>query len=80
MSDESIGMEESLRQTKTALAVIDSVLESGELQRHDIEELFKKMIVFEDGRVVIRLKPEFGALETEDMTIVERSAKQPERV
>lgn len=80
MSDESIGMEESLRQTKTALAVIDSVLESGELQRRDIEELFKKIIVYEDGRVVIRLKPEFGALETEDMTIVERSAKQPERV
>lgn len=80
MSDESIGMEESLRQTKTALAVIDSVLESGKLRRRDIEELFKRIIVFEDGRVIIRLKPEFGALETVDMTIVERSAKQPERV
>ena len=80
MSDETTETAETLKKTKTALSIINEVLERGELSRRDVEALFERITVHEDGRVIIKMKAEIEVLKCVNMTVVDRAVKQPDKV
>lgn len=71
----------ALNKAKTALSIIDGILEKKELLRRDVLVLFDRITVYEDGRVTITLQDEMlGRLMMPERRIVEKPHKQPERV
>jgi len=80
MSDATTEAAETLKKTKTALSIINEVLERGELSRRDVEALFERITVHEDGRVLIKMKTEIEVLKCVNMTVVDRAVKQPDKV
>lgn len=62
----------------TAMAIIDSIIERRDIHRKDVVLLFKKITVFESGRVEVELNPDLSGALSENLSIpMGRRKKRP---
>lgn len=64
------------QRAKSALEMLEEVIKSGSLSRREVEALLDKVIVFEDGRVEIRLRADTGIMQIPGFKHVEHARNQ----
>lgn len=67
------------KELKGALAIIDNIIESGEITRSDAELLFDQILVYEDGRIEVKLKPAIQASDIPPIELIDAPQKQKPR-
>ena len=68
------------KKARTALGIIDEVIERGEITRQDAEALFDTITVYEDMRIEIKLKVDLTALGIPKLEHVDRERNQKDKV
>lgn len=71
---------EALSKTKSAAAILDEVIEKRSFTHSDIEALFEKIIVHDDGRIIVHTTTALDSLPETSSTIVDKSFHQPEQM
>ena len=71
---------DAVRRLKTAKDILDSIIETSELTRVDIEAIYDKIVVYENGDVDINLISNLNAIEMPQNKVVDKSKNQPERL
>ena len=69
----------SAKEIKTAIGAIDSIISSGEITHADAELLFDEILVYNDGRVDIKLKPSISFISSPEIEVVDTSKNQPQK-
>ena len=64
------------RDLKHALNVIDHIIESNDITRTDVELLFERIEVYEDGRVVVSLKPDLSFISAAPIELSDAATNQ----
>lgn len=78
--ESSIGVDVvNTSKARTALGVLDDVINSKTLTRRDVEALLDKVIVYENGSIEIKLNTDVGAMKIPSFEHVEKDYKQPEK-
>lgn len=63
----------------SAMKAIDSIIESRDIRRKDVELLFKRITVYEDGRVIVDLNPDLEGALQDDLVLKTRRRSRGRR-
>ena len=67
------------QRAKTALDVLQAIIDKGSFTRQEIEALIERVTVFEDGNVIIQLRADVGIMEIPSFAHKEKSRNQKEK-
>lgn len=79
MEDLGASVKENARKLKTAMDVIDQMVQTGQLTKGDIGCIFDTITVYEDGRVAVRLNADLSCLELDNMPVTDKVKHAPAR-
>lgn len=80
LKDQDKSFADAVKRLKTAKDILDSIIEDCNFTRLDIEAIYDKIIVYENGNIDIHLVSDLSALEIPQNEIVDKTRNQPERV
>lgn len=77
MKNSASAASDSIKKAKTAIEIIDQVIESKTLTRRAVEAIFERITVYENGVIDIKLKPYLQALDAKSYTVDIKPRNQP---
>ena len=73
----ALGKDESIKRARSAVEIIDQIIESGKITRQGVVAIFNKIIVHENGNIEVELKPYLHNLSPPPYKRSDVSPKQP---
>ena len=77
LKDGAIAKDESIKRAKSAIEIIDRIIESGRITRQGVVAIFNKIVVHENGSIEVELKPYLHNLSPPPYKRSDISPKQP---
>lgn len=80
LKDQDKNLAAAAKRLKTAKDILDEIINAGTITRIDIEAIYEKIIIYENGNIDVHLISDLNALEIPQREVVDRSQNQLDRV